>query len=121
MTLVLMKGEEVGVVRVEHFAPAVMPGFRCGNGVDWIGGPGGSVKRVRLNSCTHRETWYSGSSVSATCLEETEGSGSLWTASCCCQGKAWGIRVMRLVLLCRTGLVVEGAEALLRLQAVHDF
>ena len=32
-----------------------------------------------------------------------------------------GIRVMRLVLLCRTGLVVEGAQAFLRLQAVHDF
>ena len=37
-----------------------------------------AFKKVRLNrnSCTPRKTWYFGDSVSATCLEETEGSGA---------------------------------------------
>ena len=46
--LVTERGEEVGIVRVEHSAPAVLPGFEGGGGGDWISGPGG-VKRVRLN------------------------------------------------------------------------
>ena len=76
LTLLLKDVRRVGVVRVEHGALAVMLGFRVGDGVDWIGGLGGGVKRVRLNrknSCTPRETWYFGDSVSASCLEETEG------------------------------------------------
>ena len=46
------EGEEVGVAGEEHGAPAAMPGFRGSGGVDWISGPGGGVKRVRLNRKT---------------------------------------------------------------------
>ena len=46
--LVAEEGGEVGVVRVERSAPALMPGFEGDGGVDWISGPGGGVKRVRL-------------------------------------------------------------------------
>ena len=35
-----------------HGAPAVVPGFEGDGGVNWICGPGGGVKRVRLNSKT---------------------------------------------------------------------
>ena len=78
-------GEEVGILRVEHGALAVVPGFEGGDGGDWIGGPGGGVGRVRVNrksSSTPRKTCYFGDSVSATCLKETEGSGSSRSASC---------------------------------------
>ena len=50
--LVTEGGEEVGVIRVDNGAPVVMPGFESGDGVDWISGPGGGVKRVRLNRRT---------------------------------------------------------------------
>ena len=43
----LLGGGRVGVV--EHGAPAAVAGFRSGGGVDWISGPGGDVKRVRLH------------------------------------------------------------------------
>ena len=42
-------------MRVEHGAPAVLPGFGGGGGgggVDMIGGPGGGVQRVRLDRKT---------------------------------------------------------------------
>ena len=48
--LVADSGEGVVVVRVEHGAPDVMPGFS--DGVDWISGPGGGVIRVRRNRKT---------------------------------------------------------------------
>ena len=49
----LLKGVEgVGILRVEHGAPPVPPGFEGGVGGDWIGGPGRGVKRVRLNRKT---------------------------------------------------------------------
>ena len=37
---------------MDHGAPVVMPGFEGGDGGDWISGPGGGVKRVRLNRKT---------------------------------------------------------------------
>ena len=43
----LKKVGEVGIVWVEHSAPPL--GFDGGGGVDWVSGPGGGVKRVRLN------------------------------------------------------------------------
>ena len=56
----IVKGvRKVGIVRVEQGAPAVMPGFEGGDRGDWISGPGGGVRRVRLNrknSCTPRKT-----------------------------------------------------------------
>ena len=62
-------GEEVGIMRVERGALAVLPGFAGGGGGDWLSGPGGSVGRLQLNrknSCTLRKTWYFGEgSVSA--------------------------------------------------------
>ena len=48
-------------LRVKHGAPAVLPGFEGGGGGDWVSGPGGGVKRVRLNRKTPgtpRKTWY---------------------------------------------------------------
>ena len=33
------------MVRVEHGAPAVMPGFEGGDGGDWISGLGGGFKK----------------------------------------------------------------------------
>ena len=49
-----------------HSAPVPVPGFRCDAGVDWVSGPDGGVKSVRLkNSSTPCQTWYSGGSVSA--------------------------------------------------------
>ena len=47
--LVTEEGGEVGIVRVDHSAPAGPPGFDGGGGIDWVSGPGGGVKRVRLN------------------------------------------------------------------------
>ena len=44
--------EGCGIMRVEHSAPAVLPGFDGGCRVDWVGGPGGGVRRVRLNRKT---------------------------------------------------------------------
>ena len=56
-----------------------MPRFSGSGGVDWIGRPGGGVKRIRPHRKTpgHLVRQYFGDSVSATCLELTEGSGSL--------------------------------------------
>ena len=52
LTLSLKGVRRVGIMRVEHGAPAGMPGFDGGDGVDWISGPGGDVERVRLNRKT---------------------------------------------------------------------
>ena len=55
-----LKGEEVGIMRVEHSAPAVLPDFVGGGRVDWVVGPGGGVKKVRLNRKnphTHTPCW----------------------------------------------------------------
>ena len=41
--LIAEGSEEVGIMRVEHGAPAVMLGFDGGNGGDWISGPGVSA------------------------------------------------------------------------------
>ena len=41
--LVTEGGVDVGIVRVEHGAPAVMSGFEVGGGGYWISGPGGGV------------------------------------------------------------------------------
>ena len=66
----LLRREEVGITRVEHGAPAAVPGFEVGDGGDWISGPGGCVGRVRLNRKTpahlvrHGILWMQ---VSATC------------------------------------------------------
>ena len=35
-----------------HSGPVLVPGFWSDAGVDWVGGPGGGVKRVRLNRKT---------------------------------------------------------------------
>ena len=43
---------KVGIMRLECGAPAVMLGLGGGDGGDWISGPGGGVKRVRLNRKT---------------------------------------------------------------------
>ena len=40
------------VVPDGHGAPVLVPGFRGDAGVDWVSGPGGGVKRVRLNRKT---------------------------------------------------------------------
>ena len=69
--LVTEGGEQVGILRVEHSAPAVVPGFDGGDGGDWISGPGGGVKRVRLKRKTPAHLvrhGILGDSVSATCL-----------------------------------------------------
>ena len=50
--LVTEEGGRAGFVQDEHSALVVMPGFRGDDGVDWIGGSGGGVKRVRLNRKT---------------------------------------------------------------------
>ena len=50
--LVTEEGEEVGIIRVDQGAPAGMLSFGGGDGGDWISGPGGGVKRVRLNRKT---------------------------------------------------------------------
>ena len=50
--LVTWEIEEVGIVWVEPGAPAEMPCFNGGGGVNWIRGPGGDVKRVRLSRKT---------------------------------------------------------------------
>ena len=39
-------------MRVEHCSHAVLPGFDGGGRVDWVSGPGGGVKRVRLDRKT---------------------------------------------------------------------
>ena len=44
--------EEVGIARVEPGAPAEKPCFNGGGGVNWMRGPGGDVKIVRLNRKT---------------------------------------------------------------------
>ena len=50
--LVTERGAMGGVEQEEHSAPVVMPGSDGGGGVIWISGPGGGVKRVRLNRKT---------------------------------------------------------------------
>ena len=85
-------GEDVGVLRVEHGASALEPGFGGSGGVDYVRVPGGGVERVRLNRKRPRKARYFRDSVSATCLEETEGSGG----------------AMRHVFLCKTGLELVG-------------
>ena len=74
--------EEVGVVGVEHGARAAVPVCGGGDGIDWISGPGEKSPTKQKNSCAPREIWYFGESVWATCLEETEGSGSHQSGSC---------------------------------------
>ena len=83
--LVTEVGEDVGVLRVERGASAFVPEFGGSNGVDRISGPDGGVKKSptkQKNSCAPRKAWYLGDSVSATCLEDTEGSGAFRSVSC---------------------------------------
>ena len=48
---------QMGVVRVDHGALVVTPGFDGDVGGNWISGPGGSGKRVRLNRKKLLHTW----------------------------------------------------------------
>ena len=58
--LVTGVGGEVGLALVEHISHAPMPGFEGGGRVDWIVGPGGGVKRARLNRKTPAKVWFWG-------------------------------------------------------------
>ena len=51
-SLVTDGGEEVGMVRVEPCVRASAPCLHGGIGVDWVRGPGGGAKRVRLDRKT---------------------------------------------------------------------
>ena len=47
----VLKGvRRVGIVPVEHCSHAVLSGFDGCGSVDWVSGPGGGAKRVRLNT-----------------------------------------------------------------------
>ena len=78
--LVAEDGGRVGFVRVEHCSDAVRPGFEGGGGVHWVNGPDGGSKKKgptkQKNSSTLCWAWIWRSSVSATRLEETQGSGA---------------------------------------------
>ena len=78
------------VVLDGHRAPVAVPGFRSDAGVHRVSGPGGGVKRVRLNRKTPAHLvghGILGVSVSATGLEETENSAASRFRSPWCQGK----------------------------------
>ena len=106
--------EEVGLVRVEHSAPAVMPGF--GGGWAWWGRWKSPTEQK--NSCTPRKTWYFGDSVSTTCLEETEG---IITVSIVLTPRQWVcVRMMRLMFLGKTGLGLARAICGMRRPTSQD-
>ena len=68
--LVADRGVVGGVVQGEHTAPAIWPRSGEAGGVDWVSGPGGGVKRFRLNRKTPAHIvshGLLGGSVSATC------------------------------------------------------
>ena len=114
--LVTEEGAEVCIVRVERGAPAVMPGFEGDGGGDWISGPGGDVRRVRLNRKTSAHFVRHG-------VLGIPSRPRVWKRlRVPRQGVC--IRMTRPLFLCipdRGWLRPSGACAGPRLQAVHDF
>ena len=89
--LVTDGGEEVGIVRVEQCDQDCLDdraGAYCLHysfGVDWVSGPGGSGKRVRLNrqnSRTPCESRFVGFRISSTSVQEIESLRSTHLRKC---------------------------------------